>query len=72
MAMRYSVRRDAQGFGVWKTVFQGSASEVKAYLRTTFTNPGSAFRAGVFRLYGGEGATRAKIGVRNATKHGLL
>jgi len=73
MAKRYSVRRETgAAIGDWKTVFQGSRDETRDYLRAIYTNPEASHRAGVFRLYGGEGATRAKIGVRAAKVEGLF
>jgi hypothetical protein len=71
--MRFSVRTEKRAVGDWSTDFQGSAQETADYLRITFTpRAEDHFRRGSFRVYGGEGSTRSKMGIRELRRWGVL
>lgn len=74
--MRFSVRTEKGSVGNWTTDFQGTAKETRAYLRNHFGDTpgwlGACFREGRFRVYGGEGSTRSRLGIRELRRWGLL
>lgn len=71
MAFRISIREESTP-GFWKTVFQGSATEVRAYLSGLYQNPAQSLRWGAFRAYGGEGATRRRMSAAELSKCGAF
>lgn len=71
MAMKYSIRT-MKADTSWTSDFQGTAPEVRAYLRQRWPNTLDSFRADTFRVYGGERSTRARIGVTGIKRAGLV
>jgi len=79
--VKYSVRTEKLAVGNWATDFQGNAAETREYLRERFKGYGTAtpalkaqaaFSAGLFRVYGGEGNRRARLGIRALRMYGVL
>lgn len=69
--MRFSVRTEKGSVGNWTTDFQGTAEETRAHLEGRRLTE-SAFRAKLFRVYGGEGSTRARLGIRELRRWMIL